>query len=489
MTESEFLLSQKDVLDRLVAGLSQRIGLNLTYRTEHTFTTELRDAVAEMVQDFRDRRSDIAGTPRTAGSQPAAGTPSNPIRNEGAYLTAIRSSLTTIQSSLATRLGGDNTNRTEDQYLAALITSLNAANGSLNTRLVELATAGYAGSISYTAAGVTNPPPLPARIRTFGVFSPIATNNEADGTVRLTRYANWLGRTVTRVTDNGSETGDFAQLKSTSIAAAAFWRAKPVDLLLRVPLLPKNNERQFTALKRGDFDTHFQEVANYLKPMIDRVVNGKVYTLTIGLGWENNGNWYPWFGGGDPAGYKAGYERIAALFLATDPRFRLDWNCTLGQMNIAASAIMPNPDSFHTLSTDIYDEFQAYQASLYGFGKEVERFRDRYKGGNFGLDWWAGEARRLGKDFMIPEWGVCDWRKYNSDGSLMVSGGDDNPIFIEKMAEWMDANGDVLVWQSYFERFYTGVNHALSRGPLVNGVITPTKMPKSAEAFLRLFGA
>lgn len=327
---------------------------------------------------------------------------------------------------------------------------------------------------------------IPPRLRTLAIFSPIASEPEKGGGDRLARYEHWLGRKIGKITDNASETGDWAQLMRTTIYARDFWGKKPIDLLLRIPLLPAAAKGQFKAGAEGRFDPHFLELARSLSPLLDREVSGTTYTLRIGLGWENNGNWYPWFSKTDPHAYKTFYQRVVVLFRSVDPRFRFDWNTSLGTMQLAPDVIFPGKDHVDSIGLDIYDQFP--NGSSYGFGKHARRFTDLYKGGAFGLDYWSDKSKALQLPIAVGEWGVADWTKTWTGGG--AQGGGDNPHFIEQMAAWFDSLGDRLIWQSYFERFYKGVNHSLSRGPMLPDGRTPgpTVFPESSAKYRELFG-
>lgn len=521
MTENEFLLSQKGILDLLVAELSERIGLDLTYRTELTFTTELRDAVAKMVQNFRDRRSDIAGTPRTAGSQPTAGTPSNPIRNEGAYLTAIRSSLTTIQSSLATRLAGDNTNRTEDQYLAALITSLNSANGSLNTRLVELATAGYAGSISYTAAGVKHVPGTePKWLDKVSVFDPFSGTGR-----RLAEYEAWLGRSMAWIVDNCFEGrtrtspmpgtnvpttpgSDWPEI--TTSVQNTVWAYRPItrNLMLSVPVVPmsyKDMTDRFDMVTSGAWDEHYTKTARSMIECIDKpLADGRVRKFRIRL-WEWNGSWMAAYAGNTAdlqAKARAAADYFIDFFKAIDPRFEFDFCPTVGVMQANSFNIAPTLSKLKSWGTDVYDQawLPAHRVTTSMSQEEKEavwnaRFNDTVLNGPQGLIAHANFAAAAGLERTFPEW-ACRNRAAND--SPQASGGD-NPVFIQRMRDhFRDLENGVypgtrLGLAAYFERqinVYSALSHGIDVSPATNPrTYHPTDFPNAAAKYLELFGA
>lgn len=526
-TETEFLSLQKAAIDALVASLTQRIGLDLTYRPEVAFTTDLRDAVAKAVQDFRDRRSDIAGTARTAGSQPAAGSPSNPIRAEGAYLNAIRSPLVTVQSSLATRLGGDMTNRTEDQYLASIISSLNSANASLNTRLVELGTSGYSGSISYADPGVTHAPGTEPAATTWldrvGVFSPFSAY-----ATKLPAYEQWKGRRTSPISDNCHEgfAKDTVLADGTKITPGSDWDG-PLgivhnvqtaawsyggierDWIFAIVFVPKScmdDPERFDRVLRGDFDAAYRSMAQALVPAIDRrFPSGFVAKLLLRI-WEINGKWMAGWGGPDTDPImqmkcRAAQNYFIRFFKAIDPRFEFDWCPTVGkQSGTSTWNVMPDPTLLVSLGTDVYDEAwsTAHRVSdtMTTAQKEAiwtARFNTTLRDGVFGLTTFARVAARFGLKRTFAEFGC----RNQPTGMDQGPNGGDNYIFIRLMAEHFraldrgDFPGTSFGSACYFER--ADARSALSRGNAVTPATNPptyqpTEFPLAAEEFLRQFG-
>lgn len=61
-----------------------------------------------------------------------------------------------------------------------------------------------------------------------------------------------------------------------------------------------------------------------------------------------------------------------------------------------------------------------------------------------GLDFWASTARAKGVRLAVPEWGVSSgtqWAPY---------AGGDNPRYVTEMIAWMEANADIMAFDSYF---------------------------------------
>lgn len=310
-------------------------------------------------------------------------------------------------------------------------------------------------------------PAIPARIRGLAVFSPVVTGDQADGTRRLDAFSAWLGRTPGVVVDNADETKGWTQVISTAGFAAKFWTNRETPLLLRIPLLPGECWGKFDEGNAGAYDAQYLAIARCLVPMLDRGL-----LKAVGLGWETNGNWYPWSAFQDPEGYVALYRRAVALFRTIDPRFQFDWNCAIGTQAIAPKSIFPGKDVVNSFGPDVYDEGSTNAATRW----------TAIKAGAYGLNTWDAWSAETGIPLTVPEWGVS-----NRSGR----GGGDNGGFIDNMAAWFDSLGDRLLLQAYFERAHAAANHLLSRGQAMatdgSGPM-PTAFPLSAARYRALFG-
>lgn len=376
-----------------------------------------------------------------------------------AYLKTLRAATAQVTGSIDAYLAGlaDGIEaRSEYVYLGELLTRGAQANAdSMRNRRQAI--------LDWEAAN----PAVPARIRALAVFSPVVTGDQPDGTRRLDAYSTWLGRMPSVVVDNADETKGWTQVISTAGFAAKFWTNRETPLLLRIPLLPGECWGKFGEGNAGAYDAHYLAIARSLVPILDRGL-----LKAVGLGWETNGNWYPWSAFQDPEGYVALYRRVVALFRTIDPRFRFDWNCAIGTQAIAPKLIFPGKDVVDSFGADVYDEGSTNAATRW----------TAIKAGAYGLNTWDAWSAETGIPLTVPEWGVSNRAN---------RGGGDNPPFIDNMAAWFDSLGDRLLLHAYFERAHPAANHLLSRGAVLlsDGVTPePTRFPRTAAKFRQVFG-
>lgn len=202
-------------------------------------------------------------------------------------------------------------------------------------------------------------------------------------------------------------------------------------LVLSVPLLPASASGQLTAGAAGNFDSYFRTLA---QNMVNRGLGGSI----IRLGWEANGNWFPWAAAPDPASWKAFYRRVVATMRSVPgTAFAFDWNAasSAAGTNLTLDAFYPGNDVVDIVGLDAYDlkwgdststPDQRWNFTLYQFN---------------GLITHRDFANAQGKPLSFPEWGLYAAGDVNG-------GGGDNPYYIDRMADWFAANN--VAYQSYF---------------------------------------
>jgi len=111
---------------------------------------------------------------------------------------------------------------------------------------------------------------------------------------------------------------------------------------------------------------------------------------------------------------------------------------------------------------------------------QVRNYTDYFSTDVGKLGWFAELSRILGKPLSFPEWGLWDNAQLSrSDGSR------DDPMFIQKMYEWMNDPAHHVSWAAYFDiNVDTGSMHQLQpdwdRG---------TIYPQASKRFAELFGS
>ena len=234
---------------------------------------------------------------------------------------------------------------------------------------------------------------------------------------------------------------------------------------------------------KGTYNEYFQRLA-------ENLVENELGDTILRLGWEFNGGWYTW-----RADTKEKAEAFAAYFrqIVTTMRsvqgaenLKFCWNPAMEPWwPYPPETAWPGDDVVDYVGVDVYD--QSWAKNTYPFPEgadEAEMAEIQLKVWNevknnekaYGLPYWVQFAAAHNKPLTIPEWGVCE----RSD----KHGGLDNPIFIEKMYEFIMNPANNVYFECYFDVGAHDGDHQLCPNP--DGK-RETKFPKSAAKYKELF--
>jgi hypothetical protein len=272
------------------------------------------------------------------------------------------------------------------------------------------------------------------------------------GLKRVPNFERWLGRKP----DHMLEFIPWDALEGGTAWAVKCWRnAGTPSVVYSLPMLPPDRSASLAQGAAGKFDALFER---YARILVDYGYGDAI----IRLGWEFNGHWYPWESGVDPQSWIAYWRRIVKLMRATPgASFKFDWNPAGGWTKHRAEQVYPGDEYVDIIGLDYYNN------SPRPGGSPEENWKLRWYGPH-GLKWHRDFARAHHKPMSFPEWGTGT----RNDGS----GGEDDPHFVEQMAQWIQSN-DVLyhIYWDYPDKVY---DSTLSNG----------KRPKSAAVFRRYYG-
>jgi hypothetical protein len=235
---------------------------------------------------------------------------------------------------------------------------------------------------------------------------------------------------------------------------ASQWRGTRYRVVYSIPLLPRSGGTLAQGAA-GDYDANFASLARTL------VAHGQGHA-SLRLGWEFNGDWFPWAAGRDPEAFVAYWRRVVtAIRSVRGADFTIDWAPNLGRSAIAPDRVYPGDRYVDVIGMDAYDT---------GWGENFTDDAARWKTlmeQPYGLAWHKAFAAAHHKPMSYPEWGMMD--RYDGHG------GRDSAYYIRHMHDWIAAND--VVYHCYFE-FDTGEGrHRMMTG----------RFPNGAAAFRRLF--
>lgn len=274
------------------------------------------------------------------------------------------------------------------------------------------------------------------------------------GRDRLPAFIAMAGRRPDGVVDFTERTSWQNMLNSVSWSRRC-WAAGNYRLSQAVPMLLDKG----TTLREGAngaYDRYFEQLGRLL------VANGSANAY-LRIGWEFNGGWYPWSAANDPEAFVDYFRRLVGIFRAVPgQKFQIVWNPAIGQNKIAPDRVYPGDDVVDVIGLDIYNKSWRKEDS----DPEV-RWRNHLSQ-PYGLNWLKAFADSHHKPIALPEWGTGS----SPDGQ----GRGDDPLFIDRMAEWIRSNN--VAYHAYWDYAAPDFNAELSGG----------RQAQSARAFRSAFG-
>jgi hypothetical protein len=233
-----------------------------------------------------------------------------------------------------------------------------------------------------------------------------------------------------------------------------------------LPLLPEEEEGDFAGVLSGAHDDVYESVAR------DLVDNGRGRSI-VRIGWEANGDWFPWNAtAADAAEYVAAYRHVVGVLRRNAPELVIDFDLGCGtslrgqtDRLDALNLLYPGDDAVDLVGCDFYDWHNTRSTDEASWQTSI-RPADA-----IGIADVADFARAHGKGLTYPEWGLA---------STAEQGVGDNPFFVEKMRSFFEANSDILVLEGYFSEPETS---------LANSIWDPVQLPEAAETYARLWSS
>lgn len=241
------------------------------------------------------------------------------------------------------------------------------------------------------------------------------------------------------------------------------WADTDYRLSLGVPMLPTDASGtvQGTLAEgaAGAYNHYFTTLAEVL------VAAGRPGTY-LRLGWEFDGNWYPWAAQTPEleASYAEFFRQIVASMRAVKGAgFGFVWNpdgSAFIESGYEVGLAWPGPSCVDYVGIDLYDwSWVTPLTPQNAWDQTIEP----------ALAAAANFAKSVGKPLAVCEWAVT----IRADGH----GLGDDPLYVKNMAAWMKAND--VAYECYFNQ---------DQGTSLNCQITGGDFPESLAAFTEEFG-
>ena len=331
------------------------------------------------------------------------------------------------------------------------------------------------------------PPPSPPTNIQLGVF--VGTGEGQVGSPTLVQaFATATNTNPTLVTDflpsaayTGSYYGNltgwgYLTTEATLASWMTNWVGSPYQMVLGVPMVcldanghPENTLAQGTS---GSVGANWTAIGTNL-------VKLGFGNAILRLGWEFDGNWYPWsvLNSTDAVNFATYWQNIVTLLRAVPgANFKFMWS-PAGIAGVISQSLLeacwPGPSYVDYLTLDPYD--WSWDGSIFPGGSpnntctpaQSNALFATFETAPLGLNWLVSFAKSQGKPFGLAEFAVTS----RNDGH----GLGDDPTYIQNFYNWAITNGAEIML--YFSGPPDGV-----------ATYTLTSFPNSLAEFKTTFG-
>ena len=205
------------------------------------------------------------------------------------------------------------------------------------------------------------------------------------------------------------------------------WAGSPYTMSFGVAMLPTNVPGvSLAACAAGSYDSYWQQFGS----VISSYGLGK---SIIRLGWEFNGNWYPWTAS-NPATWVKCWQQIVTSARSTAPDLQWNWNVNRGVSAGLADPTQAYPGNAYVdmVGVDSYDWWPAATTAA-GWNQQLNQPQ--------GLNYWLSFAEAHGKKLAVPEWGSVST-------NISSGAGGDDPAYISDMKSFFAANAANLAYEA-----------------------------------------
>ena len=160
--------------------------------------------------------------------------------------------------------------------------------------------------------------------------------------------------------------------------------------------------------------------------LAQQLVNGGMGNAVIRLGWEMNGDWYPW--GGDPQNFIAAYNNAAeAMKSVPGANFQSTGMLLLDPAQTALNLAI----IIRAIKTSISSELTRYDQDYEPGNSPQQRWQNvlNQPGGGVSKTFSISPSSMI-SHFPVPEWGLPS----TSNAGGAADGGGDDPYYINQMA-------------------------------------------------------
>jgi Ca2+-binding RTX toxin-like protein len=255
---------------------------------------------------------------------------------------------------------------------------------------------------------------------------------------QLASYESWLGQSAGTVAVHSGR-ASWLDYETSIGYDLKTWAGSGHNLNWTIPMFA--NGGTLAQAASGAYDSYYVQAAKQLAAGTSGT--GPIYIRT---GEEFNGTWFPWAANGHQADFISAYQHFVDAFRSVDPRFKFEWNVSVGDTGFDPSTAYPGDKYVDVVGMDFYYDMSWGSDPLVAWNTMVNR--------KYGLQWVEDFAAAHGKPTAYSEWGVVG----NYAGA-----------YIDKAAAWFQSHN--VVYENYWNSTSGSKNTMLSNGQyLDNGM-------------------
>ena len=221
------------------------------------------------------------------------------------------------------------------------------------------------------------------------------------------------------------------------------------SLDVSVPLWPIDGDVGTAA--SGGYNSNWEELG--------KLIASKYPNSYVRPGWEFNIQGWPWAANeGNADQWIKAVQQAATSLRKAAPTLKIEWNpnAGVGDGLSDATKVYPGDEYVDVVGLDSYD---------WDPGVTDASSWEEHLNGTGGFNYWMDFARKHGKTFSLPEWGVVTSDRGNTGG--------DNPLFMNYLMDWLGQNADNVAHVDYFDEPDDYLQSSLAEG----------QAPKALAAF------
>lgn len=282
----------------------------------------------------------------------------------------------------------------------------------------------------------------------------------------LSSWQSWMGYDADLVVAWSFPASTWADFRTGRADTGAYFQAalknlpKATTIVHAYPMLPNEasnkgckNPAVWDQFAAGNFDAHYREMAQNMRQLIEN--SGRdPSTVILRLGWEMNGDWYPWSICENVAEFKRSWERAVRIIREEMPAMQFDFSASRpyvgytagrnynGGPGVNLAGFLPATDTYDYISRSTHD---GQPQTIDDTSWTKSNFNPSSGSKAIGLLELRDTAIARGKKFALSEWSA---QMDNCEGAWTAS--EKPALFLQNVYEFLAANAEHVAWDAYF---------------------------------------